>query len=283
MPEQTLFYVVFILQILLLSFYFPRRILMRIRYVMENYPESTYPRLYPKSENLFKRATNIFLWINVINFILGWAILLLVIKGVLLSEGRVHPMLPWGYFMLQMIGSQYLEFSGFKFAKLMKEADTRKIKSVELKRRKFFDYVPPMLFWAVIATYVGFVWFAFAIMDVGADVLGSTIGLCVVLLLGYAFFFAIILWIIYGKKVDPYQSQDDRIRTARVAIKAQCFTMIMTAVFLAFLVAHERYGLGAYLPVAMSLFLQLLVVMSMGYLLQNNKIDDNDFDVYKAE
>ena len=283
MSDLYMFYLVFTVQIILLSVYFPSRVMARIRYVMSHYPESTHPKLYPKSENLFKRAIKVYKWINVINFILGLTILLMLIKGALLVEGRVHPMLPWGYFMIQMLGSQYLEVFGFKFAKMMKQADPRKVKSADFQRRRFFDYMPRLLFGAVILTYLVFVWFAFAIMDVEAGALGSTIGLCVVLLFGYAFFFAVILWIIYGKKVDPYQSQSDRIRTARLSIKAQCFTMIMTAIFLAFLVAHERYGLAALLPVAMSLFLQLLVVVSLGFLLQNNKIEDIDFDVYKAQ
>lgn len=283
MSELNLFYLVFITQIILLSVYFPSKLVARIRFIMANYPEETHPKLYPKSQNLFKKALKTFQKINMINFVIGWVILLLVFKGVLLIDGKVHPMLPWGYFMLQMLGSQYLEVSGFKFAKLMKQADTRKVKSADFQRRKFFDYMPPLLFGTVILTYLAFVGFAFAIVDVEAGALGSTIALCVILLLGYALFFAMILWLIYGKKQDPYQSQTDRIRTTRLAIKAQCFVMIMTAGFLAFAVAHERYGLSAALPVAMSVFLQLLVVVSMGYMLQNNPIKDFDFDVYKEQ
>jgi len=49
MQEQLIFYVVFLSQILLISFYFPRKVLQRIRFIVETYPPSTHPRLYPVS------------------------------------------------------------------------------------------------------------------------------------------------------------------------------------------------------------------------------------------
>ena len=38
MQEQLMFYVVFLSQILLISFYFPRKVLQRIRFIVETYP-----------------------------------------------------------------------------------------------------------------------------------------------------------------------------------------------------------------------------------------------------
>ena len=40
MPDNILFYAVFLSQILLLSFYFPRKMLKRISYVLATYPPS---------------------------------------------------------------------------------------------------------------------------------------------------------------------------------------------------------------------------------------------------
>ncbi|VAW45429.1 hypothetical protein MNBD_GAMMA02-169, partial [hydrothermal vent metagenome] len=48
MTNLTLFYVVFITQILLLSIFFPGKILQRMRIIQKKYPKSTYPKLYPK-------------------------------------------------------------------------------------------------------------------------------------------------------------------------------------------------------------------------------------------
>ena len=56
MPEHMLFHVVFLGQVLLISFYFPRKMLSRMRYVFETYPPSTYPKLYPKPVEYYKKA-----------------------------------------------------------------------------------------------------------------------------------------------------------------------------------------------------------------------------------
>ena len=52
MREQTLqmlFHVVFLSQVLLVSFYLPRKILGLVQHVVEKYPPSRYPKLYPVS------------------------------------------------------------------------------------------------------------------------------------------------------------------------------------------------------------------------------------------
>ena len=56
MTEHQLFYLVFLGQVLLISYVFPRRVLKRMRHVVDNYPPTEYPRLYPVSQNLVERA-----------------------------------------------------------------------------------------------------------------------------------------------------------------------------------------------------------------------------------
>ena len=56
MSEHTLFHIVFLSQILLISAYFPRKILGRMKYVFETYPPSTYPKLYPVPVNVVEKG-----------------------------------------------------------------------------------------------------------------------------------------------------------------------------------------------------------------------------------
>ena len=43
--SNNLFYIVFLGQILLISYYFPRKLLERMQYVLETYPPAAYPKL----------------------------------------------------------------------------------------------------------------------------------------------------------------------------------------------------------------------------------------------
>ena len=64
MPEHIFFHLVFLSQILLISFYYPRKILNRMRYVFETYPPSTYPKLYPKPIEYYTKAPRNYRSIN---------------------------------------------------------------------------------------------------------------------------------------------------------------------------------------------------------------------------
>jgi len=55
MPDNILFYFVFLGQIILISFYFARKILSRMRYVVKTYPQSKYPKLYPVSLDIVEK------------------------------------------------------------------------------------------------------------------------------------------------------------------------------------------------------------------------------------
>ncbi len=282
MTELSLFMVVFSLQIILLSAYFPWRVLKRSAYVLENYPASTHPKLYPKSSEFFTRNMNIYRWLNGINFILGWVILYFIYTGQWVGEEGVHPLLPWGYFMWQMIPSQLLEVFGMRLAKLMKQQDQRTIKTAQLTPRGILDYVSPHLLSLVPLTFLAFMILGLIIENQTLNSSTKTLSMCGVLVVGFVFFYAMSKWLIGGKVKDPYQSNDDRHKTVSMVIKSFCYTLIACHVFMMLALMVEAYQLKSVMPIMMSLFLQMLVIISMGFMLNNNCLKDMDFDVYKA-
>ena len=283
MTNLSIFYVVFISQILLLSLYFPAKIMQRMRMIQEKYPASTHPKLYPKSSHFYKNSTRLFGLFNTLIFITGWVILYFINEGSLVGEKGINPMLPWGYFMIQMMPTFILEIFGFRMSKLMKQADTRTKKSAQLAPRNLFQYISPALLAAVIIAYLGFVIFAYALEGFKFELGSKAFIVSMVLLLGYLFFFSMTAWLIYGKKLDPYQSHEDRIKTVSLVIKTYCFTLIACAFFLGFAVAVGSFNLKFLMPSAMSFFLQFIAVLSTGFMLHKNRIEDIDFDVYKAD
>ena len=47
MSIHILFYALFLSQIILISYYYPKQIIKRIDGVLKNYPPEDYPKLYP--------------------------------------------------------------------------------------------------------------------------------------------------------------------------------------------------------------------------------------------
>ncbi|TDR19457.1 hypothetical protein [Marinicella litoralis] len=283
MTNLSIFTLVFMTQIFLLSVFYPGKLLQRMRTIQKKYPESTHPKLYPKSTNYYQKMSSFYGIINGLIFILGWVIVYYVHEGSLVSEKGINQMLPWVYFMIQMIPTWLLEIFGFRLSKLMKQEDTRKQKSATLAPRRLTEYVSPQLLSAVIITYFVFVVIAFYIEGCKFELDGKAFQMSVILLLCYAFFFGMMSWLIYGKKPDPYQSKTDRIKTITLVIKTYCYTMMACAFFMVFALAVSIHGLKSMMPVAMSLFLQFIVVISMGYMLHNNRLEDINFDVYRAD
>lgn len=282
MNEVTLFMLVLMTQIFLLSVYFPSRILHRSQYVLENYPATTHPKLYPKSSQYFKRAMTLYKWVNILNVMLGLALLYFIYNGDLVGEKGINPMLPWGYFMLQMIPSQLLEFFGMRLTKLMKQQDQRRQKSAQLKPRKLTDYVSAKLLAAVILSYFGFILVGLYLEDFVISSGSKTLVMSGILLIGMLFFIGLSRWLIRGKVKDPYQSERSRHKVVSMVIKTFCYTVIACSGFMLMTLLVVTFDLKTIMPIIMSLFLQLLVILSMGFMLHNNRLEDIDFDVYKS-
>lgn len=282
MTELTLFMVVFSLQIILLSAYFPSRVLARARYIQQHYPASTHPRLYPKSMDHYRRTMHWYGAINAINFVLGWVLLYFIHSGELLGERGVHPLLPWGYFMLQMIPSQLLELFGLRLAKLMKQHDDRTKKTAQLAPRRLRDHISHSMLVAVAFSYLGFV--VLGLYVEGLDDLGNskTLAMAGVLLVGFVIFWLLSRWLVKGSVKDPYQSAADRTRTVKMVIQTFGYTLIACCVFMAMALLIDTQNMKSVMPIMMSVFLQLLVVISMGFMLNKCRIEDINFDVYKA-
>lgn len=282
MTELTLFMVVFSLQIILLSAYFPARILKRAAYVLQHYPSSTHPKLYPKGSDYFSRIMQWFLWINSTNFVVGWVIMYFIYTGQWVGEKGVNPMLPWGYFMLQMLPSQMMEFFGMRLAKLMKQQDSRTIKTAQLAPRSIMNYLSPWLLGLVFFSYISFIVIGSYVEHLAGTSNSKTLIMSGILLIGFVLFFLFSKWLINGKVKDPYQSADDRHRSVSKVIHTFCYILVACCLFMLMTLLIETYDMKAVMPIMMSVFLQMLVVISMGYMLNNCRLEDMNFDVYKT-
>lgn len=276
MPEHTLFHLVFLCQVLLISFFYPGRILRRMKYLFDTYPPSTYPKLYPRPIESYERTRRTYRIVNHFILALGLAILA-VLFGYSRSGEWDHAIAAW-YFLLQCVPVMLLDLSSLRESRLMRRANSRTTRTAELQPRRLFDFVSPGLVATAIVTYVGFVLlvlymrrFEFPWFGGYWNIVGVTIANLI--------FAAVIFRSMYGKKLNPHQASEDRMRQIETVVTILVFVSIAATLFVALnvvLAALDRRDLQ---PVTQSLYFQLLAVISF----RAYRKDSTNYEVYKEE
>ena len=279
MRGQILFYTVFLSQVVLISFYFPRVVLSRLRYVVETYPPSDYPRLYPVPMDVVERAQRNYRYMNLLALLAGLA---LVVIGVYSPS---EDMLNWDsisvlgiYFLLQYSPMIIAATAGFTYFNLMRKTDSRSTRTAQLQRRRLFDFVSPTIVGTAIFAYFAFVLFIIYIRQFEFPWFGgysNIFGMTAV----NVFFAAMIVRTLYGKKKDPYQAYEDRMRQIELVLKILFLSSIMATLFITIAVTLHAFELQHLIPVSLSLYFQLVAVIGF----REFRIDNVNFEVYKEE
>lgn len=274
-----LFYIIFISQILLVSWYLPKLLRQRMQKVILQYPESDYPKLYVNSTEENQHMINRYALFNNILMVIGFCALSAIITWELSTKGQLSPLIPWAYFMLQMIPLFMLEVISCKSFKMMRKANTTSTKKATIKPRRFFDFVSLSLLMVFVFTMTA----AFALVLYHYGLGEKSLANIAIIMVSNVFFAGVIYWNIYGKKMDPYQSENDRLNAIKITISSLIYIAIAVNVFLATQMLIKIFDFPSLKTIAMSLYCQMIVLMSSYHRLNSIKLEDIDFDVYKDD
>lgn len=285
--HDVLFFIAFLGQIYLISYHYPERLLARMQKVLTEYPPSEYPRLYPKPIEHYRLAHWVFKTLSRLVLALGFVfvvcIAFLVDHSTFADDGFISEAFPLAYGMIQFVPLFLLEMSEFRHFKLMREANTATRRRADLRPRRLFDFVSPRL----VASAV-MVLFASSVFDLwvhgfdvswGHSTVQRILWMCV-LNLG---FLLVGIWHLQGKKLDPHQAIEDRARRIGVSLKSLLFVSMVVSVFFGLSAADDVYSMDFLDATLMSLYLQVVVFLSIGYLLREFRLDDVEFGVYRDE
>jgi len=276
MSEYILFYIVFLSQILLISFYYPRKIQHRIRYVFNTYPPSDYPKLYPKPFTDYERALRNYRNVNFFIVFAGLVILILLMTNA--HDTDVHNAIAMGYFFVQMFPVLLLDISSIKEFKLMRNVRSQTTRQAELQPRRIFDFISPRLAGIAAITYIAFVLLIAWVNHFGFSWFGGYWNVVIVTLMNLLFA-GVFLWHMYGKKLNPHQAYEDRIKQIKTIAKVLIYTSIAATVFGALSISLSALEIRHLLPIFLSMYFQLLAVIG----LQAYRIDHINFEVYKRD
>lgn len=279
------FYVAFLGQMFLTSYYYSNKILERIDFVLTTYPPEQYPLLYPKSVNYyrfgrtgFRIATRIIL---ALGFVILFSIIFLVDHSSFADDGYISEIWPMVYGVIQFLPLMALEISEFKQMKLMREQNSETKRKAGLKRRGLFDMVPPVIFTLAIGFIVGAIALDYYVHDFPQGFGSDTSERTLVLSITNLFLAGLGAFMLYGKKLNPHQSADDRSSTISSNLKVFCYCSMALSVFFVTQAVGDVIDLAFLDATLMSLYFQLVVFISIGQNLKSLPIEDIDFEVYK--
>ena len=285
--SNNLFYIAFLSQIFLMSYYFPNKLLARMRNVLTTYPPETYPKLYPRPIEHYKMAHLAYKYVSRFILLLGlfilFAVVFLVDHSTFADDGFISEMWPAAYGMIQFLPLMAVEFSEFSHFKQMRKANSKSKRTADLRRRGLTDLVSPPLLGMAVLLFAGAILFDLYVHDFAVTWGHDTIQRALVMAVTNGLLAIVGAWTLYGRKLDPHQSAEDRIQRISVNLKSLIYVSMALSVFIAITAADDVYNLDAVDAVIMSVYFQAITLLSLGYTLRNLTLDEIDFDVYKND
>ncbi len=285
--SNNLFYIAFLSQIFLMSYYFPNKLLARMRHLMATYPPETYPKLYPRPIEHYKRAQLAFKYacrfVLLLGFVILFAVMFWVDHGTFAEHGFISNAWPAAYGMIQFLPLMAVEFSEFGHFKQMRKANSASTRVADLRRRGLLDFVSPGLLGMTLLLFAGAILFDLYVHDFAVTWGHDTIQRAIVMTATNGLIAIIGAWNLYGRKLDPHQSPEDRMQRISVSLKSVLYVSMALSVFIAMTAADDLYSLDSVDAVIMSVYFQVIAVLSLGYTLRNINPDEINFDVYKND
>lgn len=267
------FALVFLGQVILISWIIPNKLIKRMRYVLDTCPESDYPKLYPKPYAQYQRWLDVFGIANRVIFLLGFVVLYVALAR---NRGEISDVLPGVYFITQFIPLMAMELLEFGNFKAMRKKDVSGKRKAELHRRFLFRYVSPWLVVAAVLSYL-----AFVAAEIWMPNQRFEWDKVILLTMGVLFLALIGAWALRGRKLDPHQDAADRAKQISTTLHAIGYLVTAACAFTLFKTVEDAYALASSDAIAMSIYLQLVALLSIGTVLRKTDPREMDFSVYR--
>ncbi len=285
--SNSIFYIVFLGQILLISYFIPKKLIGRMRYVMETYPPADYPKLYSKPIEDYSKAQWGFALshkiIMALGFVILFSIMFLVDHSTFADDGYISEVFPMAYGLIQFLPLMYIEFSEYNQLKKMRSLNANPKRRANLRHRSLFDVVSPTLLSATLFLAVASVFYDFYTHDFSLNWDHDAAYRSLTLIITNLVLVAFGAWHLYGKKLNPHQSSDDRLLLAAANLKSLLYVSMAMSIYFMSLAADDFYDLDFLDAILMSAYFQIIVVLSIGSIMRTIRPEDIDFSVYKAD
>lgn len=280
---NPLFYIVFLGQILLISYAVPNLVLKRFDRLLAEYPPDRYPKLYPKSVEVYRIGRATFKWTNALICVLGFVVLYGIYTldfGTVADDGYISEAWPAAYGVLQLLPFLALELFGFRQFNWMRKANTASTRKADLRPRRLFDFVSPGLLLTAVVLFAAVIGFDLYVNDFVFEWGSDAVQRDLVLAGSNLFLLAVGVWHLTGRKLDPHQSTTDRARQIKNQLTSLLLVSMAMSLYFMTQTADDAFDLDYLDAPLISLYFQVVVVVSLGFLMRSLKLEDIDFGVY---
>ena len=285
--NNLLFYIAFLGQIFLISYYIPGKIRQRMQYVCKHYPPEQYPKLYPQSIEKYEIGQSVYRIVNRVILMLGFVILFAIVfvvdHSTFADDGYISEFWPMAYGVIQFLPLSLLELSAFGQLKMMRKANMSSTRTAQLRPRRLFDFASPRLFGLTIVMYLAAIVIDLYVHDFAVDWTHDTIQRAIVLSVTNLLLVALGAWLLHGKRLNPHQSVEDRLRHIRLSLSSFLYISIAMSVFFMLQAVDDVYDMDFLNATLLSVYFQVIVLLSIGHVLRSQRVEDMNFDVYKEK
>lgn len=274
MTVNFVFYVAFFGQIVLISYFLPRKIGKNVDYVLNNFPPEDYPKLYPMPQLYYGKRYRGFQLLCRAILAMGLVLLGLFISGII--EDDMQTTVPLLYFFIQYIPVVLVEIVGRKQLKLMRRDESLRTRKASLQPRRLLDVVPKGLGYFAAAVYCGFIILTISIELYATETANGFFSLAIVSCANL-FFLSIVLWNLYGRNQDPYRSEETRLSQTTRITQALLLINIAATLFVSFTLILDVFQIESAEGISLCFYLQLISLLNMASM----RIDNVDFEVYR--
>ena len=257
---NILFYLVFLGQVLLISAVVPYSVKRRLRTILEAFPASTHPRLYPRPVSTYRTGLVLFTWANHLLLLAGLA-LVAILSWQHGTETPIPRAWPGVFGAAQFLPMLAMDVFCFDLFRRLRELHPTTQGSAGPAPRRLSDFVPPWLLALALAMLAMTVLADLSLhdFDLGRDILARNLTLLVtnglLALLGG--------WKLRNRSLRPHPDPEARDRA--IAAQLTVFAVISIAFSLYTLLhaANAAFGLRHFDAIVMSLYIQTAMAVSV--------------------
>ncbi len=263
-----------------------------MRYVTETYPPSKYPKLYPQLSMKYKEAyadeaaqsgPRTYRRINFCILLVGFILIGVALLAGFSPLGEGEEVILVLYTFLQFAPLILMEVSEIKLFKLMRKANLDSTRKADLLPRRFFDFISPVTFSLAALLLIVYMSFLLYINDYEVSWDNGVLIMLVTIIAVHLYFAAIIKWQVFGKKINPYLANKDRLNHMKTIVKTSVYTSIAMSVFFMALAVMDEFDMHYLQALLLSLYFQALAIFGIGTMLRTSRIETMDFEVYRKD
>jgi hypothetical protein len=257
---NILFYIVFLAQVLLISAIVPYLVRRRLRRVLDAFPATTHPQMYPRPLSTYRTGLVLFAWFNRLLLLTG-LVLLVIVYRVHGTDSPIPESWPAFFGGVQFLPMLVMDLFCLNLFRRLREIRPVKQRSASLAPRHLANFLPRWVLALAVAMMVAAVFTDLYLHGFVLDSSTLTRNLTVLVTNGML---ALLGWRkLRGRSVAPHRNPEARNRSIGAQLTVLAVISTAFSIYMLLHAANAVLGLHNFDAILMSLYFQTAMVVSI--------------------